>query len=57
MAAERQGVYVSLFVPPSLPEEAKYPERLGFSLVVPMLLLVVWGIIAMIAATVEDHRI
>ena len=57
LAAERQNVYVSVFVPPGLPEEARYPERLGFSIVIPMGLLIIWGIGALIVATVEDHRI
>ena len=57
IAAERQNVYVSVFVPPSLPEYSRYPERLGYSIVIPLTLLVIWGIAAMIVATVEDHRI
>ena len=57
LAAERQNIYVSVFVPPGLPEEARYPERLGFSIVIPMGLLIIWGIGALIVATVEDHRI
>ncbi len=55
--AERQNIFLSTFVPPFLPEEARYPERLGLSLVIPACLLVVWGIFAMTAAAIEDHRV
>jgi capsular polysaccharide transport system permease protein len=55
--AEQQNIYLSVFVQPSLPQDASYPERLSFSLLIPMGLLVVWGILALIAAAVEDHRI
>jgi len=30
--AEAQNIYVSVFVPPALPQEAKYPQRLALSL-------------------------
>jgi capsular polysaccharide transport system permease protein len=55
--AEQQNIYLSVFVQPSLPQDASYPERLSFSLLIPMGLLVVWGILALIAAAVEDHHI
>src|SRR5579872_796009 len=54
--AERQNIYVEVFVPPALPEYAKYPERLSLSLLIPLGLLIVWGIFALTAAAVEDHR-
>ncbi len=54
--AERQNLYVSVFVPPEKPEEARYPERLALSLLIPLGFLVVWGIFALIAAAIEDHR-
>jgi len=54
--AERQNIYVEVFVPPALPEYAKYPERLSLSLLIPVGLLIVWGIFAFAAAAVEDHR-
>jgi capsular polysaccharide transport system permease protein len=53
--AERQSLYLTVFVPPMLPEEATYPKRTSFSLLIPAGLLVLWGIMALIAATVEDH--
>lgn len=55
--AERQTIYISVFVPPSLPEESRYPQRLAFSFIIPICLLVIWGIFALFIATVEDHRI
>jgi capsular polysaccharide transport system permease protein len=54
--AERQALYVSVFVPPETPEEARYPERLALSLLIPIGLAVIWGILALIAAAIEDHR-
>jgi capsular polysaccharide transport system permease protein len=55
--AERQTVYLSAFAPPFLPQEARYPRRLEYSLLIPLGLLIVWGIFAMLAATIEDHRV
>jgi len=54
--AERQNIYVEVFVPPGLPEYARYPERLALSLLIPLGLLIVWGIFAFTAAAVDDHR-
>ncbi len=54
--AERQNIYVEVFVPPALPEYAKYPERLSLSLLIPVALLIVWGIFALVAAAINDHR-
>jgi capsular polysaccharide transport system permease protein len=54
--AERQSVYIEVFVPPALPEEAKYPERILMALLIPVGLLIVWGIFALTAAAVDDHR-
>ena len=57
LRAEQQNLYISVFVPPSLPQEARYPERLAFSFIIPIGLLILWGIFALIAAAVEDHRL
>ena len=54
--AEAQNIYVSVFVPPALPQEAKYPQRLSLSLLIPIGLAILWGIFALIAAAIEDHR-
>jgi capsular polysaccharide transport system permease protein len=55
--AEQQNLYVSVFVPPSLPEDAKFPERVSFSFIIPIGLTIIWGIFALIGAAVEDHRL
>ena len=54
--AQRQSIFVEVFVPPALPEYAKFPERLALSLLAPLALLVIWGILGLTAAAVEDHR-
>ena len=54
--ADRQSIYVSVFVPAALPEEARYPERWAMSFIVPISLVVLWGIFALLVATIEDHR-
>ncbi|WP_020176000.1 hypothetical protein [Methyloferula stellata] len=56
MKAERQNMYVTAFVPPALPEEPKYPERLALSCLIPAGLLILWGIFALIGAAINDHR-
>ncbi len=53
--AEQQQIYLTMFVPPYLPEEAKYPERLAMSVIIPIMLLVLWSIFALTAAAIEDH--
>jgi len=57
LRAEAQTIYVNAFVPPSLPEEAEYPQRFYTILSIALVLSVLWGIAAMIFAVVEDHRI
>jgi capsular polysaccharide transport system permease protein len=56
LKAEQQNIFVETFVPPALPEEAKYPERLALSFLIPLGLLILWGIFALTAAAVNDHR-
>jgi capsular polysaccharide transport system permease protein len=56
LKAERQNIYLATFVPPALPEEAKYPERLALSCLMPIGLLILWGIFALIGAAINDHR-
>ena len=57
LRAERQSVYLTVFVPPSLPEESRYPRRVAFPILFFLGLLIVWSISAMIVASVEDHRL
>lgn len=56
LKGEQQAIYISVFVPPSLPEDAKFPERLSLSAIIPIGLLVIWGIFALMAAAIDDHR-
>lgn len=57
LRAARQSVYLTAFAPAFPPQEALYPKRLEYSLLLPLALLIVWGIGAMIAATIQDHRV
>jgi capsular polysaccharide transport system permease protein len=57
MLAERQSTYLTVFVPPSKPEEASFPRRIGYSLAIPLVLMIFWGIGALISASIEDHRL
>lgn len=54
--AEKQNVYVDVFVPPSLPEEARFPQRVSMSIIIPIALLIIWGIFGLLLSTIEDHR-
>ena len=56
LRAEEQNIFISTFVPPDLPQEAKYPQRLALSLLIPIGFAILWGIFALIAAAIEDHR-
>lgn len=57
LRAEEQSVYLTVFVPPSLPEESRYPRRVAFPILVFLGLTIVWSIGAMIIASIEDHRL
>jgi capsular polysaccharide transport system permease protein len=57
LRAARQSVYLTVFVPPSLPEESRYPRRVAFSILIFLGLAIVWSIGAMTLAAVEDHRL
>jgi capsular polysaccharide transport system permease protein len=57
LRADRQSVYLTVFVPPSLPEESRYPRRAAFPLLIFLGLAIVWSIVVMIFASVEDHRL
>src|SRR5271170_4338964 len=56
LRAEQQSIFVSTFVPPSVPQEAQYPQRLSLSLLIPIGFAMLWGIFALIATSIEDHR-
>jgi capsular polysaccharide transport system permease protein len=55
--AEAQSVYLSVFVPPGLPQEYTYPKRLEYSIAISTALFVLWSIAALIWLSVEDHRL
>ncbi|PPD14887.1 MAG: capsule biosynthesis protein [Methylobacterium sp.] len=57
LRAEQQAIYVSVFVPPYLPQEAKFPERYSMSVIVFIGLFLVWGVGALTAAAIEDHNL
>ena len=57
LRAEAQAIYINVFVPPARPQEAQFPERFASSALIALALLIVWGIVALVAATVEDHKL
>lgn len=57
LRAARQSIYLTVFVPPSLPEESRYPRRVAFPVLIFLGLTIVWSIGAMIVASIEDHRL
>jgi capsular polysaccharide transport system permease protein len=57
LRALAQTIYVNVFVPPVLPQEALFPERFASSVVISFVLFILWGIGALTAALVEDHKL
>jgi capsular polysaccharide transport system permease protein len=57
LRAVAQTIYVNVFVPPALPEDPLYPERIASAVTVSLALLILWGIGALVAALVEDHKL
>jgi capsular polysaccharide transport system permease protein len=57
VTAERQSVYLTVFVPPALPEDSTVPRRLAFSILLPLAFLVLWSIAALTWASVQDHKL
>ena len=57
LRASRQNVYLSVFVPPSLPEDSRYPRRVAFPILIFMALGIFWSIGALLVASIEDHRL
>jgi capsular polysaccharide transport system permease protein len=56
-AAERQWVFLAVFVPPSLPDESIFPRRFSFSVLAFLGLAVFWSIGAVTWASILDHRL
>jgi capsular polysaccharide transport system permease protein len=57
LRAEAQTIYINVFVPPALPQDALFPERFTSSGLIALALLILWGIAALVAALVEDHKL
>ena len=53
--ADRQQVYISSFVPPSLPEEALYPRRWRSLGVVALIAFGLWAIGGLAVQSIRDH--
>jgi capsular polysaccharide transport system permease protein len=57
LRANRQSIYLTVFVPPTLPEIALYPHRLTFPALIFIGLAALWSIAAMVVASIDDHRL
>jgi capsular polysaccharide transport system permease protein len=57
LAAERRAVYLTVFAPPALPEEADYPLRLTWTFLIAMGALLSWCSGATIWASIQDHKL
>lgn len=55
--AARKALYVVVFVPPTVPQESLYPHRWSSPLLILLALSVAWVTLALIWASVEDHRL
>lgn len=55
--AVRQVLYIVVFVSPNVPQDSLYPHRISTPLLVLLALTIGWTIIALIWASVEDHRL
>ena len=57
LRAEAQTIYINVFVPPALPQDALFPLRISSSVLIALALLILWGIGALVAALVADHKL
>lgn len=57
LRAAAQTIYINVFVPPALPQDALFPERFSSPALIALVLFVLWGIGALTAALIEDHRL
>jgi capsular polysaccharide transport system permease protein len=53
--ADRQQLYVASFVPPRLPEEARYPRRWRSLATVALVAFAVWGIGGLTLRSIREH--
>lgn len=56
-AAMRKALYLTVFVQPMLPEEALYPRRIMTPVLTLFFLFVLWAILSLAWASIEDHRL
>lgn len=56
-AAVRKALYLTVFVNPAMPQEALYPRRILSPFLILLGLITVWTILALLWASVEDHRL
>jgi capsular polysaccharide transport system permease protein len=54
--AQKQTRYLAPYVAPTLAEEAEYPQRLLLVALIAGLLLLTWGISALLFYSVRDRR-
>ncbi len=54
--AERQHVYIAVFVEPKKPEIAEYPRRVSVVAFVGMCAFALWSVMMLVIAGVRDHR-
>jgi capsular polysaccharide transport system permease protein len=57
LRANRQSIYLTVFVPPAAPEISRYPHRLSYPLLIFLGFAIVWSIVVLLLATIEDHRL
>jgi capsular polysaccharide transport system permease protein len=56
-AVSRKALYLTVFVPPALPEDSLYPKRVMSPLMIFLGLFVLWATLCLIWASVEDHML
>lgn len=57
LRANRQSIYLTVFVPPATPELSSYPHRVSYSLLTFLGFGILWSIAALLVATIDDHRL
>ena len=55
--ADRQQRYLTVFVNPRLPQDALYPERLRWTLIIFGGAFLIWGVGSLAIASIRDHMI
>lgn len=54
--ASRQSSYLAVYIPPTLPQSAQYPQRLGVFGLVCLFVLLGWAIMILIYYAIRDSR-